>query len=81
MKSKDITSKTLHAKFYASRIKNKRVRRGVKYVPPPVWSVFKSPGKIGLTLSSPGGSGGLDGQTHSCQSETSYPMMPKLGDF
>ena len=28
--------------------------------------------------------GGLrcpDGQTHSCQSETSYPMMPKLGDF
>ena len=32
----------------------------------------------------PGGGGGLrgpDGQTHSCQSETSYPMMPKLGDF
>ena len=24
---------------------------------------------------------GPDGQTHSCQSETSYPMMPKLGDF
>ena len=22
-----------------------------------------------------------DDQTHSCQSETSYPMMPKLGDF
>ena len=41
LKSKDITSKTLHAKFYASRIKNKRIRRGV-------WSVFKSPGKIGL---------------------------------
>ena len=46
-KSKDITSKTLHAKFYASRIKNKRIRRGVKYAPR-VWSVFKSPGKIGL---------------------------------
>ena len=31
----------------------------------------------------PGGGGlrGPDGQTHSCQSETSYPMMPKLGDF
>ena len=28
-----------------------------------------------------GGLRGLDGQTHSCQSETSYPMMPKLGDF
>ena len=38
-----------------------------------------------LTLSCPeGGGGGLrgpDGQTHSCQSETSYLMMPKLGDF
>ena len=49
LKSKDITSKTLHAKFYASRIKNKRIRGGgVKYAPPQVWSVFKSPGKIGL---------------------------------
>ena len=48
LKSKDITSKTLHAKFYASRIKNKRIRRGVKYAPR-VWSVFKSPGKIGLS--------------------------------
>ena len=48
LKSKDITSKTLHAKFYASRIKNKRIRRGgVKYAPR-VWSVFKSPGKTGL---------------------------------
>ena len=48
LKSKDITSKTLHAKFYASRIKNKRIRGGgVKYAPR-VWSVFKSPGKIGL---------------------------------
>ena len=28
-----------------------------------------------------GGVRGPDGQTHSCQSETSYPMMPKLGDF
>ena len=36
-----------------------------------------------LTLSGPGG-GGLrdpDEKTHSCQSETSYSMMPKLGDF
>ena len=37
--------------------------------------------KNALTLSGPGGLRGLDGQTHSCQSETSYPMMPKLGDF
>ena len=42
LKSKDITSKTIHAKFYVSRIKNKRIRR--------VWNVFKSPGKIGLML-------------------------------
>ena len=34
-----------------------------------------------LTLSGPGGLRGPDGQTHSCQSETSHPMMPKLGDF
>ena len=42
--------------------------------------------KLVLTLNPirPGGGGGLrgpDGQTHSCQSETSYPMMPELGDF
>ena len=48
LKSKNITSKTLHAKFYASRIKSKRIRRGAKIRPPRVWSVFKSPGKIGL---------------------------------
>ena len=36
---------------------------------------------VRLTLSGPGGLRGPDGQTHSCQSETSYPMMPKLGDF
>ena len=48
LKSKDITSKTLHAKFYVSRIKNKRIRREVKYAPR-VWSVFKSQGKIGLS--------------------------------
>ena len=37
---------------------------------------------LNLTLSGPGGGlRGPDGQTHSCQSETSYPMMPKLGDF
>ena len=50
LKSKDIISKTLHAKFYASRIKDKRIRGGgVKYAPW-VWSVFKSPGKIGLNV-------------------------------
>ena len=36
---------------------------------------------LSLNLSGPGGLRGPDGQTHSCQSETSYPMMPKLGDF
>ena len=39
-----------------------------------------------LTLSGLGGGGGgglrgSDGQTHSCQSEPSYPMMLKLGDL
>ena len=48
LKSKDITNKTLHAKFYAFRIKNKQIRTGVKYASHRVWSVFKSPGKIGL---------------------------------
>ena len=33
LKSKDITSKTLHAKFYASRIKNKRIRGGANTPP------------------------------------------------
>ena len=28
-----------------------------------------------------GGLRGPDDQTHSCQSETSYSMTPKLGDF
>ena len=50
LKSKDITSKTLHAKFYASRIKTSELGGGVKYSPPQVWSVFKSPGKIGLNI-------------------------------
>ena len=51
LKSKDITSKTLHAKFYASRIKNKRINGGGgAKICPQVWSVFKSPGKIGLSL-------------------------------
>ena len=38
---------------------------------------------LALTLSGPRGGGlrGPDGQTHICQSETSYPMMHKLGDF
>ena len=48
LKSKDITSKTLHAKFYASRIKTSELGGGGKYAPQWVWSVFKSPGKIGL---------------------------------
>ena len=47
MKSKDSTSKSLHAKFYGSRIKASELGGGGKYAPP-VWSVFKSPGKIGL---------------------------------
>ena len=49
MESKDNTMKTLHAKFYASRMKRKQIKRGggVKYAPR-VWSVFKSPGKIEL---------------------------------
>ena len=34
LKSKDITSKTLHAKFYVSNIKNKRIRGGGKIRPP-----------------------------------------------
>ena len=34
LKSKDITKQTLHAKYYASRVKNKRIRRGVKYATP-----------------------------------------------
>ena len=55
LKSKDITSKTLHTKFYASRIKNKRIRRGDKIRSPRVWSVFKSPGKIGLNPSTGSG--------------------------
>ena len=50
LKSKDITSKTLYAKFYASRIKTSELGVEVNTPPPPsrVWSVFKSPGKIGL---------------------------------
>ena len=36
-----------------------------------------------LTLSGRGGGrlSGPDDQTHSCQSETTYSMTPKLGDF
>ena len=49
LKSKDITSKTPHATFYASRIKTSELEGG-KIPPPQVWSVFKSPGKIGLKL-------------------------------
>ena len=49
LKSKDNTKQTLHPKFYASKVKNKRIRRGVKYPPPPrFWRLFKSPVKIGL---------------------------------
>ena len=33
LKSKDNTKQTLHAKFYASRVRNKRIRGG-KYAPP-----------------------------------------------
>ena len=69
LKSKDITSKTLHSKFYASRIKNKRIRRGVKYAPR-AWSVFKSPGKIGLNLKLP--------NTHACSSSTQESCPNRL---
>ena len=43
---------------------------------------FERVGDKGFNPIRPGGGlRGPDGQTHSCQSETSYPMMPKLGDF
>ena len=46
LKSKDITSKTLLAKFYASRIKTSELG---KIRPPPGSGVYlKSPGKIAL---------------------------------
>ena len=41
LKSKDNTTQTLHAKFYASGVKNERIRKG---------SVFKSSVKIGLNF-------------------------------
>ena len=52
LKSKDITSKTLHAKFYASRIKTRELEGGGGKIrlKAQVWSVFKSPGKIGLNI-------------------------------
>ena len=37
--------------------------------------------KIDISSIKPGGFGGLDDQIHNCQSETSYPMMPKLCDL
>ena len=45
-----------------------------------IWS------ELVLTLSGPGGGGGgglrgPDDQTHRCQSETTYSMMHKHGDF
>ena len=40
LKSKDITSKTLYAKFYASRIKTSELGGGVKYAPPPGSGVY-----------------------------------------
>ena len=46
LKSKDITSKTLHTNFYASRIKASELRVGK--IRPPGLELFKSPGKIGL---------------------------------
>ena len=38
------------------------------------------PRYVVLTISGPDG-GGADDQTNSCQLDTSYSMMPKLGDF
>ena len=49
LKSKDNTKQTLHAKFYASRVKNKQIRRGVKYTPGS-GVYFKSLVKIGLNF-------------------------------
>ena len=46
LKLKDLTSKILHAKFYASRIKTSELGGGK--IHPWVWSVYISPGKIGL---------------------------------
>ena len=45
--NKDITRQTLHTKFYVSKVKNKRIRGGIR-PHPKVQHVFKSPGKIGL---------------------------------
>ena len=52
LKSKDNTKQILHAKFYASRVKNKRIRGGGGKEIHLLWfwSVFKSPVKIGLKL-------------------------------
>ena len=44
LKSKDNTKQTLHAKFYTSRVKNKRIRRGVKYGPS-VLACISKPGQ------------------------------------
>ena len=40
LKSKDISSKIPHAKFYASRIKNKRIRGGGGKIRPPGSGVY-----------------------------------------
>ena len=47
-----------------------------------IFSKSQIPGmKIDITPIGPWGLGGLDDQVHSCHSETSYLMMPKLCDF
>ena len=52
LQSKDNIRQTLHTKFYASRVKTNRIRRGrVKNALPQFQRVFKSPGKIGLKTS------------------------------
>ena len=47
LKSNDNTRQTLHTKFYASRVKNKRIRGGIR---PPGLACIKSPGKIGYEI-------------------------------
>ena len=50
LKSKDNTKQTLHAKFYASRVKTSEFGGGKIRPPPQFWSVFKSTVKIGLNV-------------------------------
>ena len=53
LKFKDNTKQTLHAKFYAFRVKIKRIRKGVKYAPSLLGSgMYLKPGedRVNLTM-------------------------------